>query len=115
MSLNIRDLEEAGKAIEEARSKLQDLVERRGQVVFQQRECETVLEEFEFLNETDVVMKQVGPVLLRQPLAEAKENVKQRLEFIKRQFKDVETNIEDAQKTLAAAEQRLQQMQGPPQ
>jgi chaperonin cofactor prefoldin len=115
MSLNIRDLEEAGKSMEEARGKLQDLVERRGQVIFQQRECETVLEEFEFLNETDVVMKQVGPALIRQPLAEAKENVRQRLDFIKRQFKDIEAAIEDAQKVLAAAEQRLQQMQPPQQ
>jgi prefoldin beta subunit len=115
MSLNIRDLEEAGKSIDESRGKLQELVERRGQVIFQQRECETVLEEFEFLNETDVVMKQVGPALIKQQLSEAKENVKQRLDFIKRQFKDIETAIEDAQKTLATAEQRLQQMQQPQQ
>jgi prefoldin beta subunit len=112
--MNLRELEEAGHGLEEWRRKLQDLVEKKVQIYVQQRECEIVLEEFEFLNETDVVMKQVGPTLIKQDLAEAKTNVAQRIDFIKRQLGEVEVSLAEAQKKVAELEQKLQQMQIPP-
>jgi prefoldin beta subunit len=111
--MSLRELEDTGRSIEEWRGKLQDLVEKRTQVFFQQRECEIVLEEFEFLNETDVVMKQVGPTLIKQDLAEAKSNVTHRVDFITRQLSELESSLTDAQKKLSDLEQRFQQMQLP--
>jgi len=111
MTLNLRELEEAGRQAEQERSKLQDLLEKRGHVFFQQRECEIVLEEFEFLNETDVVMKQTGPTLVRQELSEAKDKAKEMTEFLGEQLRNLETAIEAHQKVQVAADRKLQQMQ----
>jgi prefoldin beta subunit len=113
--MNLRELEETGHAVDEWRRKLQDLIEKKVQIYVQQRECEIVLEEFEFLNETDVVLKQVGPTLIKQDLAEAKANVTQRIDFIKRQLTEVEGSLGEAQKKVAELEQRIQQMQVPSQ
>jgi prefoldin beta subunit len=110
--VDIRALEEAGKDLEEARGKLQELGEKQTQVYFQQKECEIVLEGFDFLDEGDVVMKQIGPALVRQELSEAKRNVQGRLEFITNQLKSMEASIEQAQKAVVACEQKFQQFQG---
>ncbi|KAH0790317.1 Prefoldin subunit 6 [Histomonas meleagridis] len=111
MPLDLRALEEAGKSVEEAKANLQTLLEQCTQLFVQQKENEIVLEEFEFLNETDVVMKQVGPTLITQELSEAKQNVQQRLEYIKGQIKTIETKIEEGQKRLQECQQKLNQMQ----
>ena len=111
MSLNLKALEEAGKQVEEERVKFQELLERRGQIFFQQRECEMVLEEFEFLNETDVVMKKNGPVLAKQDLTEAKAEIQNTLSVVKEQLQKVEKAIEEQQKTVLAAEKKLQRFQ----
>jgi prefoldin beta subunit len=111
MALSIEALERAAKSAEESRAKLQDLVDRRGQVFIQQKECEFVLEAFEFMDETDVVFKQVGPALVKQELGSSMENVTGRLEHIKQSLTDLGQAIQDAQKELTAAEERLQSMQ----
>jgi prefoldin beta subunit len=113
MTFSLPELERAAKAVEEARAKLQELIERRVQVSLQQKECETVLDSFEFMNETDVVYKQVGPALVKQELASAKENVTQRIQHIKETLATLETTTQEAQRSLAAAEEHLQQVQPP--
>jgi prefoldin beta subunit len=109
----LRALEDASRAIEEWRGKLQDLYDKQAQVVTQHVECELVLEEFEFLNETDVVLKQVGPTLIKQDLAEAKANVTDRVAFIKRQLAEIDASITETQKKVSEAEQTLQQISLP--
>ncbi|OHT13564.1 putative prefoldin subunit 6 [Tritrichomonas foetus] len=111
MTLDIRALEEAGKAVEESHKTLQSLLEQRTQIFIGQRENEIVLDEFEFLSDTDVVMKQVGPTLVREELDAAKQNVKQRLDYMANQLKSLDSKIEATQKIVAAAETKLAQMQ----
>ena len=111
MTLDLRALEEAGKQLEEERIKYQDLLERRGQIFFEQKECEIVLEEFEFLNETDVVMKKNGPILAKQDLGEAKTEVQNTLSIIKEQLQKVEKALDDQEKAVQAAEKKLQAFQ----
>ena len=111
MSFDIRALEEASKQVEEQRGKIQDLLEKRGHVFFQQKECEIVLEEFEFLNETDVVMKQCGPALVVRDLAMAKDEVETNLSAVKEQMKLIEKSIEEEQKKMNAAQQKLDKLQ----
>ena len=110
MTLDIRALEEAGKAVEESHKTLQSLLEQRTQIYVNQRECEIVLDEFEFLGDDDVVMKQVGPSLIREELDQAKQNVKQRIEFMTNQLKDLDAKIQATQKIVQAAETKLAQM-----
>jgi prefoldin beta subunit len=111
MAVSIEALEKAAKTCEDARGKLQDLIDQRGQVFIQQKECELVLDAFEFMNETDVIYKQVGPVLIKQELSESRDNVQSRLEHIKQTLTSVETSIQEGQKGLTTAEERLQNLQ----
>jgi chaperonin cofactor prefoldin len=74
-----------------------------------------VLEEFDFLNGTDVVLKQGGPTLIKEDLSEAKTNVIDRVAFIQRQLTEVESSIVEAQQRVADAETQLQLVQLPAQ
>lgn len=111
MSFDIRALEEASKAAEEARGKVQELMEKRGNIFFQEKECEMVLEEFEFLNESDVVMKQIGPTLVRQELSEAKAKVEDLSKFLGTQRGELDKAVDEQQKAQLAAEKKLQELQ----
>lgn len=111
MALDLRVLEETAKQVEMARVEYQELLEKRGQIFFQQRECEMVLEEFEFLNETDVVMKKNGPILVKQDLEDAKSEIQNTVSIIKTQLQNCEKELEEKQKTLLQAETKLQELQ----
>ena len=52
------------------------------------------MQEFEKLAEDDEVHKQVGPVLVKVPVSDAKAAVENRLRFIEEQVKSVERQIE---------------------
>ncbi|XP_031847311.1 prefoldin 6 [Nomia melanderi] len=52
-----------------------------------------VQKELDLLKSEDVVFKLVGPVLIKQDLEEAKQNVSKRLEFISSEMKRVEDLI----------------------
>jgi prefoldin beta subunit len=114
MTVSLRAFEEAKAEVQETRVKLHDLSEKRAQVFIQKKECELVLSEFDFLDDSDVVMKQVGPALVRQTLSEAKENVGNRLEFIEEQIKSLEAQIEETEKAAVASEQKFMQFRLPP-
>ena len=105
--VSIREIEEASRAIEELRSKIQTLGEQRGQAFFQLRECQIVLDEFGKLDDTDVIMKQNGPTLVKQDLEEATNNIKGRIQFIENQVKSIEKTIEQTTEELAKKEEIL--------
>ena len=111
MSLDIGKIEEAAKNVEQERQKLQDLMEKRTQIYVQQRECEMVLEEFEFLNETDVVMKRNGPILVKQDFEDAKSEIQNTVSIIKEQLQNCDKALEQQQKALVQAEKKLQEFQ----
>ncbi|CAN6470697.1 unnamed protein product [Victoria cruziana] len=54
----------------------------RKQYTIQLGENELVLKELDLLNENSNVYKLIGPVLVKQDLAEANANVKKRIEYI---------------------------------
>lgn len=112
MTLDIHQIEEAGKAVEEAHQTLQSLMEQRTQIYLRQRENEIVLEELGFLNaDEDKVLKQVGPALIEEDLQAAKDNIQHRLEFMEGNLKTLDEKILATQKISDAAEKKLQQMQ----
>lgn len=49
---------------------------------FKKNENEMVKKELEFVDESDVVYKLVGPMLVKEELAEAHNNVAKRVDFI---------------------------------
>ena len=52
-----------------------------------------VKQEMDLLEEGATLFKLVGPILVKQPLDEAKANVEKRLEFIKAELEKVQDNI----------------------
>ena len=63
-------------------TELADLGGRRQQFIAQINENGMVKQELDILEEDDAVFKLVGPILVKQDLADAKSNVEKRLEFI---------------------------------
>ncbi|PHU03960.1 hypothetical protein BC332_29211 [Capsicum chinense] len=76
-----RDLENKANDL----SKLQKDISKNHQIrkyTIQLGENELVLKELDLLNEDANVFKLIGPVLVKQDMAEAKANVKKRIEYI---------------------------------
>ncbi|KXZ55841.1 hypothetical protein GPECTOR_2g1392 [Gonium pectorale] len=78
------------------------------------QETETVLE-LKLLDDEANVFKAVGPVLVKQDLVEARTNVSNRLEYIKKdierldnQIKGVESKMLDREKEIMKLQKKLQ-------
>ncbi|CAN9099073.1 unnamed protein product [Alternaria alternata] len=72
-------------------------VEARQKLESQQQENSTVKKEFDILDDDANIYKQIGPVLLKQDKTEAVMSVNGRLEFIDKQIKDIEKQIQGIQ------------------
>ncbi|CAK5264552.1 unnamed protein product [Mycena citricolor] len=90
---------------------LSNTVEARQKLDAQLGENELVKKEFDQLTPNDVVYKQVGPVLVKQDQADAKNNVQTRLEFIKSEIKRVETQLQDIQNKSNSKKNELVEIQ----
>ena len=108
--VTIRDIEETSHAIEELRVKIQSQSEQRAQAFFQLRECQIVLDEFKYLDDTDVIMKQSGPTLMKQDINDARENIQGRIKFIENQLKTIDASIEQSTKQLTEKEDILRKV-----
>ncbi|PKA55587.1 hypothetical protein AXF42_Ash006789 [Apostasia shenzhenica] len=67
----------------------------RKQYTIQLGENELVLKELNILNEDANVYKLIGPVLVKQDLAEARANVRKRIEYISVELKRLEGTLQD--------------------
>ena len=65
------------------RTDLNKHIELMQQLEGQLNENNSVLDELGYLDESNTVFKQIGPVLVRQELVEARQNIKKRIEYIK--------------------------------
>ena len=68
-------------------------------------------EEFENLEDGAVVYKLVGPVLVKQPIDDSKDNVNKRLDYIKGEVDRSNKVIEGMEKELQEKQQQLIKMQ----
>ncbi|KAI0659444.1 Prefoldin beta-like protein [Cubamyces menziesii] len=114
-------LQIASAEFQKIQAELATVVEARQKLDAQLSENELVKKEFASLTEDNTVYKLVGPVLVKQDQAEAKQNVDTRLEFIKSEIKRVEGQLKDLgdkseQKKLELVEIQaaLQQAAAPP-
>ncbi|EMD00108.1 hypothetical protein BAUCODRAFT_63457 [Baudoinia panamericana UAMH 10762] len=92
-------------------TELTSLVSARQKLESQQQENKTVQKEFSTLAEEAKIYKLVGPVLLKQDLAEAKSTVDGRLEYIEKEIKRVESGIKDIQQKSEGKRTEIIQIQ----
>ncbi|KAJ5748877.1 uncharacterized protein N7511_010573 [Penicillium nucicola] len=78
-------------------TELEGLVDARQKLESQQQENEGVQREFAQLDDESNVFKLVGPVLLKQDKTEATMAVNGRLEFIEKEIKRIEGEIDATQ------------------
>ncbi|CAM9274848.1 unnamed protein product, partial [Hapterophycus canaliculatus] len=81
---------------------LQALAASRSQFYQQANENGMVKQELDLLEDDAPVFKLIGPVLMKQDLEEAKQNVAKRLELIQREMAKVSKAFEEKQKEEAA-------------
>ncbi|ANZ76518.1 BA75_03948T0 [Komagataella pastoris] len=102
-----KNLENISLRFSKLQNELNDLIKARQQLETQYQENKIVKEEFAKLDESSTVFKLIGPVLVPQDFNEADINVKKRIEFIEKEIKKVEGNIQDHQKNLESTRDEL--------
>lgn len=113
-----RDLENKANDL----SKLQKDIAKNHQVrkkyTIQLGENELVLKELDLLRDDANVYKMIGPVLVKQDLAEARANVRKRIEYISAELKRLDATLQDLedkqkskQETVVKVQQRIQSLQ----
>ncbi|MCJ1481260.1 hypothetical protein MMC06_001417 [Schaereria dolodes] len=90
-------LQELSDEFQKVQGELQSTVEGRQQLESQQQENKGVQKEFSKLGEDANIYKLVGPVLLKQDKSEAVLAVDGRLDFIEKEIRRVEMQINDLQ------------------
>ncbi|KAK5133031.1 hypothetical protein LTR08_008236 [Meristemomyces frigidus] len=92
-------------------TELTTLISARQKLESQQQENKSVQTEFDTLSDDANIYKLVGPVLLKQDTVEAKGTVKGRLEYIEKEVKRVEANIQGIQEKSEGKKTQIMQMQ----
>eukprot|EP00978_Attheya_sp_CCMP212_P036282 scaffold163203_cov53-Attheya_sp.AAC.7 len=77
----------------------------------QLNENEMVKQELDLLDDSSTIYKQVGPVLMKNDLDDAKQTVEQRLELISGELKKVEKTVNEKQAKGQEIGERIQKMQ----
>ncbi|CAM9358359.1 unnamed protein product [Ascophyllum nodosum] len=99
------------KKLQEVQNGLQALADSRNQFYQQANENGMVKQELDLLEDEASVFKLIGPVLMKQDLEEAKQNVAKRLELIEREMSKVSKAIEKKQKEEAAIGDEIMRIQ----
>nr|SVE74606.1 EOG090X0MQF [Daphnia barbata] len=96
----------------------QTVISSRQQLDSQLTENNGVKEELSLLESDTNVFKLIGPVLIKQDLEEARQNVSKRIDYIAGEIKRLDKTIEDLdqkqdsqRETLSKLQQQLQQAQ----
>ncbi|KAL9224380.1 hypothetical protein vseg_000417 [Gypsophila vaccaria] len=92
--------------------------EIRKKYTVQLGENELVLKELDLLNDDANVYKLIGPVLVKQDLAEANANVRKRIEYISAELKRLDATLQDMEEKqnskkegILKIQQRIQSLQ----
>jgi len=97
--------------LKNCQKEMSELVEMRQQLEGLLNENKIVKEELALLKPSGEVYKLVGPVLLRQDLAEAKENVDKRLTFIKNEAQKIDSQTESLSTKEEESKGKLNKLQ----
>ncbi|BFG24888.1 prefoldin subunit 6 [Prunus yedoensis var. nudiflora] len=118
----LRELQRELEAKANDLSKIQKDISKNHQVrkkyTIQLGENELVLKELDLLSEDANVFKLIGPVLVKQDLAEARANVRKRIEYISAELKRLDATLQDLEEkqnskkeTMLKLQQRAQSLQ----
>ncbi|KAF8203123.1 prefoldin subunit 6 [Pholiota molesta] len=112
MSAQLQErLQQASVEFQKLQAELSKVVDARQRLDAQFSENELVKKEFEQLSPENNVYKLIGPVLVKQDQAEAKSNVKTRLDFIQSEIRRVEGQIKEIQENQEKKKAELVQIQ----
>ncbi|XP_010915566.1 prefoldin subunit 6 [Elaeis guineensis] len=113
-----RDIETQANALSKLQKDIAKNHQVRKQYTIQLGENELVLKELELLNENANVYKLIGPVLVKQDLAEANANVRKRIEYISAELKRLEGTLQDLEDkqnskrdSILKSQQKIQALQ----
>ncbi|MFS7988264.1 putative prefoldin beta [Helianthus anomalus] len=118
----VRELQKDLEAKANDLSKIQKDISKNHQVrkkyTIQLGENELVLKELDLLNDDANVYKLIGPVLVKQDLAEANANVRKRIEYISAELKRLDSTLQDLEEkqnskkeAIFKLQQRIQSLQ----
>ncbi|KAL0011642.1 hypothetical protein SO802_006750 [Lithocarpus litseifolius] len=111
----LRELQRDFEAKSNDLSKLQKDIAKNHQVrkkyTIQLGENELVLKELDILNEDANVYKLIGPVLVKQDLAEANANVRKRIEYISAELKRLDGNLQDLEEKQNSKKEAMFKLQ----
>jgi len=99
------------EGLESKSKELNKLVENNEKLNAQLNENTIVKEELDLLDASNKIYKQIGPVLVKQDLEEAKLAVSNRITYISSEAKRVEKMIGELQKGQDAHKENLQKIQ----
>ncbi|ESW32430.1 hypothetical protein PHAVU_002G321900 [Phaseolus vulgaris] len=113
-----RDLENKANDLSKIQKDIAKNHQMRKKYTIQLGENELVLKELDLLKEDANVYKLIGPVLVKQDLAEANANVRKRIEYISAELKRLDATVQDLDEkqnskkdTILKLQQRIQSIQ----
>ncbi|CAI0548515.1 unnamed protein product [Linum tenue] len=113
-----RDLENKANDLSRIQKDIAKNHQVRKKYTIQLGENELVLKELELLKEEANVYKLIGPVLVKQDLAEANANVRKRIEYISAELKRLDATVQDLEEkqnskreAVLKVQQRMQALQ----
>lgn len=104
-------LQEEVEKLRSLQKETQKYVSGRTQLDGQRNENLSVKEEMDLLDDDAVVYKMMGPVLVKQEVAEAKQIVSKRLEYIASEIERYDKLISDKEKQQKSSKDKLTQLQ----
>jgi len=99
------------KTLQSIGTKLQELMVPRSKLLSQKNENDMVKKEMDLLDDSAVVFKLVGPVLVKQELDDAKLNVANRLKYITAELDKIEKQAKDLETAQRASRDKVMQLQ----
>lgn len=78
---------------------------------FKKNENEMVKKELEFIEEGDEVFKLVGPMLVKEEISDAKQNVAKRVDFITKEIEKFDKKIQSHEETIVKKTKIVQDIQ----
>ncbi|KAF3333293.1 prefoldin 6 [Carex rostrata] len=106
-----RDLESEANALSKIQKDISKNHQVRKQYIVQLGENELVLKELDLLKEDANVYKLIGPVLVKQDLAEARANVNKRIEYITAELKRLEGILRDFENKQTSKKESIMKLQ----
>ncbi|KAG8385294.1 hypothetical protein BUALT_Bualt03G0027000 [Buddleja alternifolia] len=106
-----RDLENKANDVNKLQKDIAKNHQVRKKYTIQLGENELVLKELDLLNDDANVYKLIGPVLVKQDLAEANANVRKRIEYISAELKRLDATLQDLEEKQNSKKEAIYKLQ----